>query len=300
VEIVHPSVAIFIRYELWLNHLWALHSREIPTLLVCASAQNFEKKNSVVRSFNKSAFKNFTQILCVTESDVSIYRNNLDPAITTIVAGDTKYDRVIERARDARNNPLNVEKITAGKFVLVAGSTWGEDEEILVPAIKHLAQEHGERFLCILAPHEPTPQHLSLIETGNKCCRLSGIDLYNGESIIVVDSIGNLFALYQYANVVFIGGAFRQGVHNVLEPAVFGVPVLCGPQIGNAREAQDLVKSGGGHTVTSSDEIVDYCNKAINDPAFAINEGSLSKNFVESHGGATKKIVTALADMKSL
>ncbi|HZV13294.1 MAG TPA: glycosyltransferase N-terminal domain-containing protein, partial [Candidatus Kapabacteria bacterium] len=202
VEIVRPSAAIFVRYELWLNHLWALHMRNIPVILVCASAQNFEKKNSFVRSFNRNAFKNFTQVLCVTESDAVIYKSNLDSITPVIVAGDTKYDRVSARARDAKNIVSPIEKIASGKFVLVAGSTWGEDEAILVPAIKHLAQEYDGQFLCIIAPHEPTPQHLALIEADNRCCRLSGMDLYNNESILLVDSVGNLFSLYQYANVV--------------------------------------------------------------------------------------------------
>jgi len=304
VDLLRPSAAIFIRYELWLNHLHALHARGIPAMLACASGRNLQKKNLLVRSYNAAACQNFGHILCVEDSDAAAYTNMLDESLNkktaVTVVGDTKFDRVTQRAKKEKANVLP-DQITRNKFIVVAGSTWKEDEKIIAPVINKLMNEYHNTFLYIVAPHEPTETHLQSIESQMPSFRLSEIDSIEGEknegNVIIVDSVGQLFSLYQYADVAFVGGGFHRGVHNVLEPAAFGIPVLCGPNIGNAREAQELLESGGGHIINSSEGFHSYLIRAINDPAFIEDEGRRAYAFTQSHTGAANKIVDSLTDI---
>jgi len=183
------------------------------------------------------------------------------------------------------------------KKVFVAGSTWEQDEEVIFPALMKLS-EVDKNVLMIIAPHEPTLLHLEKIENefaGKlKTIRFSHLNTYTDERIIIVDSIGILLTLYTYANVAYIGGSFKQNIHNVLEAAVYGTPVMFGPKIENSQEAIKLVELGGGKVVINKRQAYKYLRKMFSDESFRAATGKISASYVQSNIGATDKILSAI------
>jgi len=180
------------------------------------------------------------------------------------------------------------------KKVIVAGSTWYEDEETLLPAFMKLT-EYDENVLMIIAPHEPTVVHLEKLEndfTGKiKTIRFSSLNNYKDEKIILVDSIGILLTLYYYANIAFVGGSFKSNIHNVLEAAVYGVPVIFGPKITNSQEAIKLAELGGGIIIKNKKEAYRSLRLLTKDESVRQAKGRISKEYVQSNLGATDKIL---------
>ena len=171
--------------------------------------------------------------------------------------GDTRYDQVLRRSRESMRVQLLAPEVIAGKKVIIAGSTWPEDEAVLLPACRELMVERND-VLVILVPHEPTPNALEQLEQSlatHSHIRFSALSGYQGESYILVDSIGILMSLYRYGHVAFVGGSFHQGIHNVLEPAVYGIPVLIGPVHENSQEATALIAAGAAILVHDWEEI---------------------------------------------
>lgn len=295
ISIVRPNAALFIRYELWLNHLHAIRRARVPLYLACTSALSYTRAHAVVRSYLAAAYRLFDRIYCNDESDRAVFAAILGDPVRCEVTGDTRFDRVLERAAASRSNPSLSDAITAQKFVLVAGSTWSGDEEILFPAIDAMLRKRGDEFLCILAPHEPTVDECVRLEARFSCCRLSRIDRYAGEPVILVDSVGRLFPLYQYATVAYVGGGFGTGVHSVLEPAAFGVKVLFGPHVERAAEAQDLAHTSGGEIVTTVDTLLNALLSASDHPDQAAMAGRAAAEFVTMRAGASDRILDHIA-----
>ncbi len=177
---------------------------------------------------------------------------------------------------------------------MVAGSTWQQDEDVLIPSFLKLLK-FDERALMIIAPHEPTILNLEKLEnefSGQASfLRLSNINNYNNEKIIIVDSIGILSILYSYANVAFIGGSFKINVHNVLEAAVYGIPVLFGPKIDNSQEAKNLLEAGGGILINDKKIFYKTLRKLFSDETLMQVVGNKSFEFVNKNVGTTDRII---------
>jgi 3-deoxy-D-manno-octulosonic-acid transferase len=187
--------------------------------------------------------------------------------------------------------------LIAGKRVLVAGSSWPDDEDQLLPAFYRLCEEHKD-LLLILVPHEPTLEHLERAEfTLNGRCssiRFSNVSDYAGEKVIIIDSIGILMSLYQYAHVVYVGGSFKQGIHNVLEPAVYGVPIVIGPRHQNSQEAGMLVSQGGAFVGVNSEGLHDAFHRLLSNEPGRQAAGGICLNFVRDNVGATERFLSYL------
>jgi 3-deoxy-D-manno-octulosonic-acid transferase len=298
INTVNPDIVIFMRYDFWPNLLWQLKDRGIFTLLVDATmVATSKRKLPIIKAFHKTLFNCIDLFLTVSENDV---RNFLDfsiPPQKLTAVGDTRYDRVFQKSMQAREKKLFRESLFEGKKVFLFGSSWPEDEEVIFPAFEKLLKENND-VVMIIAPHEPTVVHLEKIEnyfTGKeKTIRFSSKNRYNNERVIIIDSIGILLTLYFYADVAYVGGSFKQGIHNVLEPAVYGIPVLFGPKIDGSVEAGELVKRGAAFIVKNENEAFEKLNKLFSDDNYKIEAGKKSSEFVNEHTGATEKIVAEI------
>ena len=295
IEIISPNMAVFMRYDIWPNHIWALKKKRIPCLLVDATMKkNSPRKLPVIKSFHKYLYEDFSKILTVSEDDAKGFRSFKCRNVQIKVVGDTRFDRVYSRSLASKKSRIINTNVLEGKKVLVAGSTWQQDEDVIIPSFQKLLK-FEKNALIIIAPHEPTLMHLEKLEqefSGEvSSIRLSDINNYNNQSVIIVDSIGVLSILYSYANVAFIGGSFKINVHNVLEAAVYGVPVLFGPKIENSQEAIKLVEAGGGIMIKDKKVFYRVIRKLFSDNKLMNECGRKSYDFVHKNVGTTDRII---------
>ncbi|MCU0342471.1 MAG: 3-deoxy-D-manno-octulosonic acid transferase [Ignavibacterium sp.] len=298
ISITNPSLAIIMRYDVWPNMISSLKSKNIPIYLVDATLRNNSpRKYPLIKSFHKIIFGNLSKILTVSESDAIEFKSFGFDDKKVRVVGDTRFDRVFQRSLQAKEKRLISYNVLKGKKVLVAGSTWEQDEEVLFPAFLKLASAE-ENVIMIIAPHEPTLLHLEKIENefaGKlKTIRFSHLNNYSEERIIIVDSIGILLTLYTYASLAYIGGSFKQNIHNVLEAAVYGTPVLFGPKIENSQEAKRLAELGGGIIVNNKRQAYRNLRKLFADETLRSEAGRISADYVQSNIGATQKILETI------
>ena len=295
IRIVHPDLLIMMRYDIWPNMIWKLKQENIPSFIVDATM----KKSSVralpiIRSFHKILFGDVSKILTVSESDAEAFKIfNCDDEQVKVV-GDTRFDRVYQKSVVALDKKLIQQSILEGKKILVAGSTWEQDEEVILPAFIKLTK-YEKDVILIIAPHEPTLLNLEKIENEFadilKTIRFSHLNSYTDERVIIIDSIGILLTLYTYADVAFVGGSFKQNIHNVLEAAVYGIPVMFGPKINNSQETKELQKRGGGLMVRGKREAYRRMRSLFSDKGLRETRGKISMDYVQKSTGATNKII---------
>ena len=298
IKVVKPDVAVFMRYDIWPNHIWELGKKNIPALLVDATMKKKSlRKIPLIKSFHKYVFGKFNKILTISEQDSKGFIEFGCSIEKIEIVGDTRFDRVYNRSLAAKTIKIIDEKILSDKKVLIAGSTWEQDEDVLLPIFKKLAK-FDEKVLLIIAPHEPTLLHLEKIENefaGElETIRLSLLNNYINQRIIIVDSIGVLSILYNHADAAFVGGSFKQNVHNVLEAAVYGVPVLFGPKIENSQEAKQLVETAGGMLVRGKKEMYRRLRSLFQDENLRLRRGNKSFEYVQKNIGATEKIFSEI------
>lgn len=302
IEIISPDLAVFMRYDIWPNHIWTLKKKNIPSLLVDATMKKKSpRKFPIVRSFHKYLFEDFTKILTVSEEDLSGFKNFKCRDVQIKVVGDTRFDRVYNRSLASRNSKILNPNVIEGNKIIVAGSTWQQDEEVLIPVFSKILK-YEKQALLIIAPHEPDLLHLEKLEheflPEIPSIRLSHINNYNNQRVIIVDSIGILSILYNYADVTFVGGSFKLNVHNVLEAAVYGVPVLFGPKIDNSQEAKQLTEAGGGILVKDKKALYRSLRKLLSEDDFRRDCGKKSYDYVNENRGATERIFKEIINIK--
>lgn|SRR5574344_155506 len=285
-EIVNIKCAVFIKYEFWANYLNMLHSRNIPTYLVSGI---FSEKQIFFRSYG-GFFRNilfcFTHLFVQDENSkkllASIGLTNVD------VAGDTRFDRVMEIVSCTQKLPI-VEAFARDAQVLVVGSSWEPDEELLLRYINNNKEKK-----MIIAPHEISTHRINDI-----CSKLrrtfalyTEIDVNNVCNVdcLIINIVGILSSVYQYGQVAYIGGGFGVGIHNTLEAATWGIPVVFGPNYHKFKEAQDLINLGAGFSVAS----YRYAEDTINVLFFDKEAGKKAAEYVRSHSGATDFIVNSI------
>ena len=302
-DILKPDLVVFMRYDIWPNHIWQLSNKKIPVFLVDATMKKSSpRKLPLLKSFHKSLFKDITKILTVSKADADGFKSfGCSDEIVSVV-GDTRFDRVYQKSLSAKERNLIKSSVLDGKKVFVAGSTWEQDEEVILPAFVKLAKFDKE-VMMIIAPHEPTILHLEKIENefaGNlDTIRFSHLNNYSCERVIIVDSIGILLTLYTYADVAFIGGSFKQNVHNVLEAAVYGIPVIYGPKIENSQEAANLIEHRGGMIISNKREAYKIMRSLFSDGKLRQACGKNAYNYVQENVGTTQKIINALSKLKA-
>ena len=294
-DIINPDTVIFMRYDIWPNLLWQLGSRNIAAMIVDATMrEKSSRKLPIIREFHVTLYKCFSDILTVSEDDTKNFLDFEIPVEKIKAVGDTRFDRVYQKSLQAKSKKLFRDGIFEEKKIFIFGSSHEEDESVIFPAFEKLLQTNKD-VVMIVAPHEPTLIHLEGIENyfagKEKTIRFSSKNNYNGERIVIIDSIGILLTLYFYADVAYVGGSFKQGVHNVLEPAVYGIPVIFGPNIINSLEARELLKRGASHLVENKNDAYNSLQRLFNEENYRNELGSISSKYVNENIGATERIL---------
>lgn len=289
VDLAQPKLALFVKYEVWPNFLKVLGNKNIPTLLISA---NFRKDQIYFKSyggFMRNALKSFDHIFVQNEESKNILLlHNLD---RVSISGDTRFDRVSKQLN--MDNKLDfMENFKGGNLCLIGGSTWPEDEEFLIDFI----DKAPDSVKIVLAPHQiKTPQ----IESFRK--RLSKNTILYSEinekdpknfSVLIIDTVGLLTKVYSYGDIAYVGGAAgNTGLHNILEPAAFGMPVVIGPNHQNFPEAKDLKDNDGLFSVSTAAECTAILTKLTEDEDYRNKIGSNAKRFIQKNTGATRIII---------
>jgi 3-deoxy-D-manno-octulosonic-acid transferase len=288
-NLANPAVAVFIKYEFWLNYLTELKRRNIKTYLISAvfrPGQLFFKWNG---AWYRKALLCDERLFVQDEDSRKLLA---DYGINNVeVCGDTRFDRVLEIQHNARLLPEMEAFAGAGKLMLIAGSSWPEDEEIIIPYFN----THPEVKL-IIAPHEIHREHLLYIQSllNRPSIRLSesSEESLRTNDCLIIDSFGLLSSIYRYGDVAYIGGGFGGGIHNTLEAAVYGIPVVFGPKYHKFKEAKNLINCGGGFSVDNETAFTDCMNNFISDPGSRRIAGAAAGDFVDKNAGATEKILS--------
>lgn len=286
-QIIPISKAIFIKYEFWPNYFQALKKRNIPFYSIAAI---FRQEQLFFKPFGKwylNLLKDFTHIFVQDENSSDLLKTHQITQHT--IAGDTRFDRVLEIASQAKEIPLIEKFAKNASLVLIAGSTWPADEAILVRWMKDNPDSR-----LIIVPHEIHDAHIQAIL---KLCEKDAIRFTkaNADNILsyrclILDTMGMLSSVYRYGNLAYVGGGFGVGIHNITEAAVWQIPVIFGPNYHKFREAKDLIELRGAKPITNYDELQNAILFFKNNP----ESGKMAGAYVRKNGGATGNILLQL------
>lgn len=288
IRIINPKIAFFAKYEFWYHYISELHKNKIPIIsfsTIFRKDQIFFKSygdlhRELLSKVNRFFVQNEESILLLKEINIT----------STEFAGDTRFDRVKEICDTHKKLPL-IENFKQDQKLFIIGSSWEEDIKVLHDIIN----DTSRNFKTIIAPHEINDRKISSLEQKLKksCTRYSqaNIDTISKFDILIIDNIGMLTSLYQYGDIAYVGGAFGKGLHNILEPATFGMPILFGPKYEKFQEAKDLVQLKSAFSIKNNEEASKIFHYLYND-ATARNTISIqTKKYIDGNIGATKKIM---------
>jgi 3-deoxy-D-manno-octulosonic-acid transferase len=291
IDIVQPSLVIWVKYEYWFYYLTKLKERNIPVILISAIFRNTQPFFKWYGGLWKKILNSFDKIFVQNKNSIALL-NTIDISQNVILAGDTRFDRVINIAENKITLPKGLLQFCENKKVIVAGSTWEEDEQVLV----HYARSHKD-VQFIIAPHETDDERIVEIEklfVG--AVRYS--DFIAGKEatqIIIIDNVGMLSKLYELATVSYIGGGFNNsGIHNILEAAVYGKPIVFATEYDKFKEATDLVEAEGAFSIENALELENLLDNLFEDNLALENASNICKNYVYEKQGATEKIIEYL------
>lgn len=284
ITIIKPDVGIFVKYDLWYYFLARLKKEKIPSLLIAARfypSQVFFKAWG--KWYQKLIFL-FSKILVQDEVSLQLLESiGFKDVVNT---GDPRYDRVLDLSLNV-DTFKDIESFIEGKKVFIAGSSWPLDEKIMIEYM--LENKNDLRF--IIAPHDIGKEHVRSIKNklmGNAIL-YSEIDEIQDEKVLIIDSIGMLSRLYKYADISYIGGAFKEGLHNILEPAAYGVPVITGPDHEGFLEGPAMEKAGGLFRVNNTKDLKRIITSLIEDEETYKNASVAALSFISENKGASEK-----------
>lgn len=292
-SIVKPKEAFFTKYEYWYHYFSVLKQQNIPLYMISAIFREGQIFFKWYGAFNRSMLNCVTHFF-VQNNESGELLNSIGFTNWT-VSGDTRFDRVYENSLQPKKIEL-IENFVANKKVLIAGSTWPEDEALL----NKLSLSLSDDWKFILAPHEVDKSHIDSIMSGlgSQAIRFSELKNNPGNTtarIVVIDNIGMLSSLYQYGTISYIGGGFsKSGIHNTLEPAAFSLPVIFGPNYKKFMEAGELIKTGGGFSIADFDELNYVFSTLVQNPEKLEKSSLASGNYVKQNINATSIIFNEL------
>jgi 3-deoxy-D-manno-octulosonic-acid transferase len=292
---VKPVMAIFIKYEFWMNFLNQLKKQGIPTYIVSAI---FRPNQLFFRWYGKSygkVLQDFEWLFVQDEnSKVLLKKSNIE---NVSISGDTRFDRVYEIYQKRKEIPL-VERFinqteSSTEFVLVAGSTWDKDEDIIIPYFNQNLD-----MKLIIAPHEINESHIKeIISKLNRPFLLysqADEEQIDQADCLIIDCFGLLSSIYRYGELAYIGGGFGVGIHNVLEAAVYGIPILFGTNYHKFKEAKELINCRGAFSISNANEFAACLHELLTYNELIRESGESAKNYVIQNLGATQKIYDKL------
>ncbi len=291
---------IFIsKHDVWPGLIWTAKNLRIPVYLLNASlSEKSSRIKPLTRNFLGQVYRDFTKIFAISTEDENRF-HAFFPGPPVSAIGDTKYDQVVYRKIAAEKSEFISPQWAAKRWVFIAGSIWPEDENHLLPALEKLL-EKNPAFAVILVPHQPTPETVTRLQkyfSNYEQVLFSERQNIAGQRIVIIDAVGYLAGLYKYGNAAYVGGSFRQGIHNVMEPAIYGIPVLYGPVHRNSYEAIQFAEHGSGQVVENSGDCYRIISGLLEDENYCREVGTRSEQFARANTGATEKILSMLDDV---
>ncbi len=288
VDVVNPDLALFVKYEIWPNYLRQLKLRNIPTLLISAIFSERQIYFKGYGGFMRNSLRAFSHFFVQDNTSKKLLKHIGFENST--VGGDTRLDRVSEILN--RDNQLDfMNSFKGNQSCFVAGSTWPEDEEILIEYINSNKTE--TKF--VMAPHEIKSAHIEKITSALQKKVVLYSELEHKDlslfDVLIVDTIGLLTKIYSYADLAYVGGGFATGLHNTMEPAIFGVPIIIGPNYSGFKEAEDLVSQGGILPVSDYVGFISLMKKFNTDPNYTHKLGAINSAYISSNKGASELIM---------
>jgi 3-deoxy-D-manno-octulosonic-acid transferase len=292
VEKINPEIVIFVKYEFWPNILRELKNKNIKTILVSGIFREDQSFFKWYGSWMRNSLKTFNHFFVQNATSKELLNDIGFNNIT--ISGDTRFDRVSEITK--QNNQIEeIEKFIDNKYTLVAGSTWPKDEELLVEYINNQTSDK-EKF--IIAPHNINPKEINELKSSITKNTLLFSDKknqsINDAQVLIIDTIGILTKIYSYANVAYVGGGFGSGIHNILEPATFGIPIIIGPNYQKFNEAIELINLGACLPIQNSTELNTHLNTLFHHKDNRELKGKSAKDYILNNVGATKIIIAYL------
>ncbi len=287
-DIIRPKRTYFVKYEFWFNLLRELKNRNVETVLVSAL---FRPSHYFFRWYGRVAARQLQSFSSIFVQDEGSARLLNTIGVKSSVAGDTRFDRVAAVCAAAKYIPM-LSSFAQGQKVFVAGSTWLPDEQ-MIASVKRFGLK------LVIVPHEIGEAHLRETERlfkAYKTVRYSVVDSSQAAEaeVLIVDTIGMLSAIYRYASIAYIGGGFGVGIHNVLEPAVYGIPVVFGPKHAKFREALQLIECGGGFSFSKPEELSAIISRLTTDVVHLQAASEASRQYVHHNLGAVRIILDTL------
>jgi len=291
IDTLQPKVAIFVKYEFWLNYLFQLKIHKIPTFLISTVIKKHQPFFKWYGKLFRNALASFHTIY--TQDKESLLLLNTLQINSGVLTGDTRFDRVLDVCQSPKKNDL-IAHFAEHAFVIIAGSSWQTDETYLIESFLKLKPNHPHLKL-IIAPHEID---LANIERLKKLLLKNEIPfhLFSEQekvfthSVLILNTMGMLSSVYQYGTIAFVGGGFNSGIHNILEPSVFGLPVLFGVNHHKFNEATDMLTLKAGFEISSEQGLMEQIKVFLNDNDLLKHTALLAKSYVLNNSGATERI----------
>jgi len=294
VALVKPDAALFVKYEFWLNYLAELDQQKVPTYLVSGV---FRPGQHFFKWYGKSFFKalqSFKTLFVQDENSLQLLKKH--GFTNTELAGDTRFDRVMQIAANKKDLP-GIKEFCGSSQVIIAGSSWPKDEALIIETITDLRSEFKELKL-IIVPHEI---HEHSITSGKEKMKSRGLTVsrfsegVNAQSdVLIIDTIGMLSQLYQYATLAYVGGGFDNGIHNILEVMAHGVPVAFGPNYHKFVEAHEAERLAIGKSVHNTAELFAWYSEMLSNEEKRKNTAAKINSYMLSKKGATERVCQSL------
>jgi 3-deoxy-D-manno-octulosonic-acid transferase len=298
IRLIRPELAVFVKYEFWYHHLSVAAFHHIPVLLISATFREDQIFFKKYGGFFRQILFLFRHLFVQDESSLNLLRAN---GITHCsIGGDTRFDRVKKITDNSTGIPW-IEQFLSNKTCIIAGSTWDGDEKLLEQYLKT-----NKEVKLILAPHEINKAHLAALKERFKNAIFysainSESDLEENSQVLIIDSVGLLSRIYQYATITYVGGGFtKDGIHNILEAAVWSKPVVFGPNYKKYREAKELIEAGGGFSVADTQALKKLADVLLHDEQYLQASSVKARTYVLENTGATQKILQEIQEKRLL
>lgn len=296
IKLAHPSLAIFIKYEFWPNYLFELENNKVPTLLVSGLFRSNQAFFKPYGGFMRKALRTFDHLFLQNESSKELLKTIETTQYS--VSGDTRFDRVSHQI-EQDNTLLFMEQFKGDSLCIVCGSTWPEDEAVLQESINKASKD----VKFVIAPHKMDASKINSFRNNthhkavlySETVSLSEVEkekILSQARVFIIDTVGLLTKIYNYADIAYVGGAMgTTGLHNILEPATYGVPIVIGKNFEKFPEAKKLRQLAGLFSISNTKECTEILTKLTHDTSFRNKTGMIAGHFINSNTGATKKVM---------